>query len=165
LTSSLRLLWGFVFIQCLCAVAVVANLIVSILGHNGAESDWRIREALEISAAVGLLIGTVVGIRAVMLAHRNQKHAESVLRAASGAFATAVDERFKQAKLTRAEHAVAWLVVKGFTIKEAAELRGTSEGTIKSQCNAIYRKLEVSGRAQLLSLLVEDILLGHDAPE
>lgn len=164
MTSSLRLLWGFVFIQCLCAVAVVVNLVVSILGHDAADGNWRLREALEISAAVGLIIGTVVGIRAVIRAHRNQRVAENALRAASGAFAAAVDDRFKQAKLTQAEHAVAWLIVKGFSIKEASELRGTSEGTIKSQCNAIYRKLAVTGRAQLLSLLVEDILLGYDEP-
>ncbi len=162
MTSSLRLLWGFVIIQCLCAVAVVANLVVSVLGHDGAAGNWRLREALEISAALGLIIGTVLGIRAVMSAHRNQKTAETALRAASGAFAAAVDDRFKQAKLTRAEHEVAWFIVKGFSIKEAADLRGTSEGTIKSQCNAIYRKLDVTGRAQLLSVLVEDILLGHD---
>lgn len=121
------------------------------------------REAMEIAACIGLTIGAVLGIRAVMLARRSQNNAEQALRAASGAFAAVVDEKFLQSELTQAEHEVAWLIIKGFPIKDAAALRGTSEGTIKSQCNAIYRKLDVTGRAQLLSLLVEDILLAGEA--
>ena len=39
-----------------------------------------------------------------------------------------------------------------------AELRGSAEGTIKTHLNAIYRKSGVSGRAQLVSVLVEDLL-------
>jgi len=40
-----------------------------------------------------------------------------------------------------------------------ARLRDSSEGTIKAQSNAIYRKAGVSGRAQLLSLFIEDLLV------
>ena len=153
------LLWVFVGIQVLCAGAFVVSLAMSILGLQRDGTSWQLREALEISASVGLVIGSILGVRSVMLARRNQRQAEEALRSASGAFASVVDEKFDRWALTKAESDVAWLVIKGFSTRETAELRGTSEGTIKSQCNAIYRKVGVTGRAQLLSLIVEDLLL------
>lgn len=137
----------------------MVSLAMSILGLQRTGASWQLREALEISASLGLVIGSVLGMRSVVQARRSQMHAEEALRSASGAFAMVVNEKFERWALTRAELDVAWLVIKGFSIREIAELRGTSEGTIKSQCNAIYRKVGVSGRAQLLSLIVEDLLL------
>jgi len=159
LKRSNILLWVFVGIQVLCAGAFVVSLAMSILGLQRDGTSWQLREALEISASVGLVIGSILGVRSVMLARRNQRQAEEALRSASGAFASVVDEKFDRWALTKAESDVAWLVIKGFSTRETAELRGTSEGTIKSQCNAIYRKVGVTGRAQLLSLIVEDLLL------
>ena len=48
-------------------------------------------------------------------------------------------------------------------VKEIAGLRNTSEGTVKAQTNAIYRKAGVTGRPQLLSLFIED-LMRDDVP-
>lgn len=157
--QSNLLLWFFVAIQVLCAGAFVASLAMSIFGLQRGGTSWQLREALEISASLGLIIGSVLGMRSVIVARRSQLHAEDALRAASGAFAKVVNEKFERWGLTKAEHDVAWLVIKGFSTRETAELRGTSEGTVKSQCNAIYRKVGVTGRAQLLSLIVEDLLL------
>ncbi|WP_417425630.1 helix-turn-helix transcriptional regulator [Hoeflea sp.] len=146
-------------IQVLCAGAFVASLAMSVLGLQRSGTSWQLREALEISASMGLVIGSVFGMRSVLVARRSQRQAEEALRSASGAFASVVNEKFERWKLTKAEFEVAWLVIKGFSTRETAELRGTSEGTIKSQCNSIYRKVGVTGRAQLLSLIVEDLLL------
>ncbi len=132
---------------------------MSVLGLQRSGTSWQLREALEISASMGLVIGSVFGMRSVLVARRSQRQAEEALRSASGAFASVVNEKFERWKLTKAEFEVAWLVIKGFSTRETAELRGTSEGTIKSQCNSIYRKVGVTGRAQLLSLIVEDLLL------
>ena len=46
----------------------------------------------------------------------------------------------------------------GPTRSEIARLRATSEGTVKAQTNAIYRKAGVTGRPQLLSLFIEDLM-------
>lgn len=37
-------------------------------------------------------------------------------------------------------------------------MRDTSEGTVKAQTYAIYRKAGVAGRPQLLSLFIEDLM-------
>jgi DNA-binding NarL/FixJ family response regulator len=47
---------------------------------------------------------------------------------------------------------------------EIATLRNTSEGTVKAQTNAIYRKAGVTGRPQLLSLFIEDLMRSDPAP-
>ena len=87
---------------------------------------------------------------------------ESRLRQVSGAFAELLDERFAEWGLTRAERDVAWFTVKGLSIAEIARLRRTSEGTVKAHSNAIYRKAQVSGRTQLVSVFLEDLM--GDAP-
>ena len=48
--------------------------------------------------------------------------------------------------------------IKGLSTREIAELRDTSEGTVKAQTNAIYKKAGVSGRSQLLSLFIDDLM-------
>ena len=49
-------------------------------------------------------------------------------------------------------------LTKGLNTRDIAEMRGTSEGTVKAQTNAIYRKAGVTGRTQLLSTFIEDLM-------
>ena len=53
---------------------------------------------------------------------------------------------------------MALFAIKGLSLADIASLRKTSEGTVKAQTNAIYRKAGVTGRPQLLSLFIEDLL-------
>ena len=53
---------------------------------------------------------------------------------------------------------MALFAIKGMSTPEIAALRNTSEGTVKAQTNAIYRKAGVTGRPQLLSLFIEDLI-------
>jgi len=89
---------------------------------------------------------------------RLQAAAEESLRLASGAFMEVLDERFAEWGLTPSERDVALFAIKGMSTGEIAALRSTSEGTVKAQTNAIYRKAGVSGRPQLLSLFIEELL-------
>ena len=50
------------------------------------------------------------------------------------------------------------LAIKGLTIADIARVRQTKDGTIKAQCNAIYSKAGVTGRQQLLSLFIEELM-------
>jgi DNA-binding CsgD family transcriptional regulator len=119
---------------------------------------WELRELLEIWAAFGLVIGLVLGGFALRRAFRERNMAEERLRRASGAFMTLLAERFDEWALTPAEKDVALFAIKGMSTSEIAGLRNTSEGTVKAQTNAIYRKAGVSGRSQLLSLFIEDLM-------
>ncbi len=67
-------------------------------------------------------------------------------------------QHFTDWGLTPAERDVAVFLVKGLSTRDIAELRGTSEGIVKAQTNAIYRKASVTGRTQLLSTFIEDLM-------
>jgi hypothetical protein len=58
---------------------------------------------------------------------------------------------------------VALFAIKGLSTADIARMRSSSEGTVKAQTNAIYRKAGVSGRPQLLSLFIEE-LMQDDGP-
>ncbi len=145
-------------IQSACAIFFVSDIVISVLGLGVAPISWRIHEAIEIGASVGLLLGLIVG--AVLLRNTLQRNrrVEEQLRAASGAFLDLMEERFDQWGLTPAERDVALFAIKGFSTNEIAGMRETSEGTVKAQTNAIYRKAGVGGRPQLLSLFIEDLM-------
>jgi len=53
------------------------------------------------------------------------------------------------AKLSRREAEVARMLVKGFSAKQVASALGTSEGTVKNQRKAVYRKLGIVRATQL----------------
>jgi DNA-binding CsgD family transcriptional regulator len=89
---------------------------------------------------------------------RRTRAAEEALRRASSAFMDVLEERFDDWSLTPAERDVALFAIKGLSTAEIAALRETSEGTVKAQTAAIYRKAGVSGRPQLLSLFIDDLM-------
>ena len=61
----------------------------------------------------------------------------------------AIDEQFKLWNLTEAEKEVALLLLKGLSLKEIAQVRSTSERTIRAQARTLYAKAGLSGRAAL----------------
>ncbi|MPY91348.1 MAG: hypothetical protein GEU99_25990 [Luteitalea sp.] len=73
--------------------------------------------------------------------------------------ATAIDAQFERWHLTSAEREVALLILKGLSHKEIAEVRQTTERTIRQQAQAIYGKANLSGRAALSAFFLEDLLL------
>ena len=145
-------------IQALCAFFFVSDILSSVVGIRSTPISLEMREALEIGAAIGLVLGLVVGGLMLRRALRDRHRAEEQLRRASGAFADLLDERFAEWSLTPSERDVALFAIKGMSTAEIAQLRATSEGTVKAQTNAIYRKAGVTGRPQLLSLFIEDLM-------
>jgi DNA-binding NarL/FixJ family response regulator len=71
----------------------------------------------------------------------------------------AIDRQFQRWGLTEAESEVALLQLKGLRHKEIAELRHTSERTVRQQALAVYRKSGLSGRSDLAAFFLEDVLL------
>jgi len=145
-------------IQALCAFFFVSDILSSVLGIRTTPISWEMREFLEIGAAIGLVLGVVVGGLMLRRALRDRNRAEERLRRASGAFMVLLEERFSEWGLTPSERDVALFAIKGMSTAEIATLRATSEGTVKAQTNAIYRKAGVSGRPQLLSLFIDDLM-------
>lgn len=154
-----RLIIGLIlFVQALCALFFVSDILFSVLGIYARPLAWQTREFLELGAALGLILGVVLGGLALRRMARDRRRAEEKLRRASGAFMDLLEERFEEWGLTASERDVALFAIKGMSTAEIATLRKTAEGTVKAQTNAIYRKAGVSGRPQLLSLFIEDLM-------
>ncbi len=151
-------------IQFLCAMIFLADILLSVVGLYPQPVVWSTREMMEIGALLGLCLGLIFGGHLVWRAFGDLRRAEARLERASGAFIDLLNERFDQWGLTAAERDVAMFAIKGLTVQDIARLRETSEGTVKAQTAAIYRKAEVSGRPQLLSLFIEDLMGGERKP-
>ncbi len=144
------------FVQVGCAFFFVSDILFTVFGFR--PIAWELHEVFELSAAVGLVLGVVAGAMLLRQAVRQRRLAEEKLRRASGVFMELLNERFAEWGLTPAEQDVALFAIKGMSTAEIATLRATSEGTVKAQTNAIYRKADVNGRPQLLSLFIEDMM-------
>lgn len=152
------LIAAILLIQAGCGFFFVSDILSSVLGLRAKPISWQSRELIEIGAAVGLVLGLVLGAVALSRSARAQAVAEESLRRASAAFMDLLAERFAEWSLTPAEADVALFAIKGLSTAEIAVLRQTSEGTVKAQTAAIYRKAGVTGRPQLLSLFIEDLM-------
>jgi len=151
-------IFAILLVQVLCALFFVSDILSAFFGISTQPLPWQWREVLEIFAAFGLVLG--VGLGAVLLRQsiRARNRAEQSLARASSEFMQVLAARLTEWGLTPAEKDVALFAIKGLSTAEIAALRATSEGTIKAQTNAIYRKAGVTGRTQLISLFIEDLI-------
>ena len=72
--------------------------------------------------------------------------------------AEVIGMQFDEWKLTKSEKEVGLLLLKGFSLKEIAALRGTADKTIRQQASSIYQKTGVSGRHAFSAWFIEDFL-------
>ena len=70
----------------------------------------------------------------------------------------AIDQQLSKWQLSPAEKEVAFLLLKGLSLKEVATIRKTSEKTARAQSMAVYSKSELCGRSELSAFFLEDLL-------
>ena len=150
---------ALIIVQALCTVIFMVDVMAD-LWPQGLRGLTDSANLSEIAASVGLLLGLVFEAFVLWrLLGRHQRMQKS-LSAATGALSDLMEGYFSTWSLTPTEADVAAFTIKGYSIAEIAVLRGSAEGTIKTHLNAIYRKSGTAGRAQLVSVLVEDLFRG-----
>ncbi len=117
---------------------------------------------LETGGVIALAFAAGLSLHEYLLLLRRNMRMEMALDAASGAFQNTIERHLDAWQLSPAERDVALLSIKGATIPEIARMRGSREGTVKAQNAAIYRKAGVSSRAELISVLIEELIEGMD---
>lgn len=65
--------------------------------------------------------------------------------------------QFEQWHLSKSEQEVALLLLKGLSLKEISQIRGTKERTIRQQASTIYQKSNLKGRHELSAYFIEDL--------
>lgn len=139
---------------------------------------WHL--ALEASVGVAAIIGIFLLMRgSFALKHSlaNEKLNASRLqlesekwRAQSRKYlqglSLAIDMQLNEWKLSNSEKEITFLLLKGLSLKEIANIRSTSERTTRTQSIAIYAKAGVGGRSELAAYFLEDLLLpSNSIPE
>jgi DNA-binding NarL/FixJ family response regulator len=69
-----------------------------------------------------------------------------------------IESQFAHWKLTPAETEVGFLLLKGFSLKEIADIRTTKLKTVQQQSQAIYQKTGLASRSELAAFFLEDLL-------
>ncbi|MCB1463452.1 MAG: helix-turn-helix transcriptional regulator [Nitratireductor sp.] len=154
-----RRLLVLILIQLSLSVLFLSELVTYyVIGYDNI--PWELVELYELSEAVITIASVGIGVSMVVLLTRRNDHVEAQLKAASGAFHELMLTRFREWELSPSEAEVALFTIKGMSNGEIARLRGTSEGTIKAQSNAVFRKAGVNGRTQLLGIFMEEFVSG-----
>jgi DNA-binding CsgD family transcriptional regulator len=74
----------------------------------------------------------------------------------------AIDRQFTRWNLSPAEREIGLLLLKGLSHREIADVRSTTETTIRQQALAVYRKSGLRSRTELSAFFLEDLLLPAD---
>lgn len=143
--------------QALCAVFLLYDVALDVTGLEYT-AGFGENYPLEYAVTATLILSIIFSVREFLALRRRNARVEAQLKAASGEFQQLMADSFEAWELTNSERDVATLAVKGLSIAEIASVRQTREGTIKAQLNAIYRKAGVTGRSQLISVFVEELL-------
>ena len=69
-----------------------------------------------------------------------------------------IEQQFAEWKLTQAEMEVGFLLLKGFSLKEIADIRNTKLKTVQQQSQSIYQKTGLNNRSALAAFFLEDLL-------
>lgn len=150
-------LWAVFGLQALCTLFFVVETGSDLLGYEDAVSFGN-TDAFEVFVTIILAIGVIfTGLQIRRVMQRQRRLAEQI-DVARGALGEVIESHFDIWGLTESERDVAFLAIKGFSVADMARLRETKEGTVKAQCTAVYRKAGVTGRLQLLSLFIEELM-------
>ncbi len=129
-----------------------------ILGFRQEALPWEYQELIQMLASLAMALGAVVGVGYVRTTHQRLDRVNTQVKAMARQFHELVAIQFEHWGLSNSEQSIATYTMKGFSNAEIAKLRGTSESTIKSQLNAIYRKTGLANRQQLTTFFVEELL-------
>lgn len=141
-------------LQGFCTVFFLQDILHDIV----AAGRFDAHSLLESLAYLAMIAALAVEAQMLRLLLRQQALDARALSVAQGEVTEMVETWFGDWGLTAAEADVAMFTIKGFSISEIAQMRGSAEGTVKTHLNAIYRKAGVPGRAQLVSLVVEELM-------
>lgn len=146
---------ALILTQALCAMFFIGDVIVDL--SQGDHLD-DLHMILEVVAALALSAGVIYLMRELRDLTNRMAAMELGIRAARGEMANLISAFFDQWRLTPSEREIALLVLKGIDNDSIARMRGTAPGTVRAQCTGIYAKAQVDGRAQLLSIFMEELL-------
>lgn len=151
------ILAGVLALQAICILFLIVEATLDTLGME-LEDILGTQDLLEIVVVAALLLGAGYLLLEFRRVVARQKVLEDQFKIASGAFSELLEQHFSEWALTPSERDIALFIIKGMSVAEIAGLRDSAEGTIKAHSSRIYAKAGVTGRHQLISLFIEELL-------
>ena len=151
------ILTGVLALQAVCILFLITEATMDMFGME-LEDFLGTQDVMEFIVVAALVLGAAYLVLEFRRVVARQKVLEDQVKIASGAFFELLDQHFTEWALTPAERDIAMFIVKGMSIAEIAGLRNSAEGTIKAHSSRIYAKAGVTGRHQLISLFIEELL-------
>jgi DNA-binding CsgD family transcriptional regulator len=153
---------AIILVQALCGLFFVSDIVTDWESLTSREYGHLAIETLATVALAACMFASMVELRQLLT---RMAAMDDSLRVSRGDMAVVIESFFERWKLTPSERDVALMVLKGFDNEAISELRGTAQGTVRAQCTKIYAKAGVDGRAQLLSIFMEELLDGGVRPD
>lgn len=144
---------------------VIALLIASDLLLDSRDGVGWFHVALEGGVLVAALVGVFAMLKRfrridadLVLAREDAERWRTENQSLLQGLSDAICEQFDVWGLTEAEIEIGFLLLKGLSHQEIADIRSTSERTAREQARALYRKASLSGRNELSAFFLEDLL-------
>lgn len=153
------ILAGLILVQALCALFFIGDVIKDLRTDGQLDNPHMMLESVAAVALVGGVIFLMIELRGLLA---RMSDMQTGLDVAQGHLADVVEGFFEDWGLTAAERDVAIMILKGLDNDTIAQVRRTAAGTVRAQATSIYSKSQTDGRAQFISLFVEELLAGND---
>lgn len=160
--TNTNFIWLILLLQVMSCLFFTYDVIKDVAVHAKDNTPYSEEEAVhtifEFFAVLGLLFGSVTMWRTLEYNLQLNVKASETIEIQKGHFDEIALSRFNFWKFTASEKDVARLILRGLSLKDIAEARGVSVGTIKAQINSIFRKSKTENRAAFLGLFIDEFL-------
>jgi DNA-binding CsgD family transcriptional regulator len=146
---------GIILLQAICALFFVGDVLADI---TAVAQIADVHLGLEALAAVSLIAGILFLMNELRRLLIRMGDMDTGLRAAQGQMADVMQDFFDVWNLTEAERDVAIMILKGLDNETIAQVRHTAPGTVRAQATRVYAKSGSDGRAQFISLFMEELM-------
>lgn len=149
---------GLILVQAICAFFFIGDVIADFRQDDHLESAHFFLESLMSVALVAGVVFLMLELRGLLARMGDLQTGISI---AQGDMARVVEAFFDAWHLTPSERDVAIMILKGLDNDAIASVRQTAAGTVRAQAASIYAKSDTHGRAQFISLFVEELMSGE----
>lgn len=153
---------GLILLQALCALFFIGDVIEDFRVDGHLDDPHLLLESVAAVALIGGVIFLMIELRGLL---SRMSDMQTGLEIAHGHLAEVIAGFFDDWNLTNAERDVAVMILKGLDNDAIAQVRNTAPGTVRAQATRIYAKSATDGRAQFISLFVEELLAGSISSE
>ena len=148
---------GLILLQALSALFFIGDVIADFRAVGHLDNPHLLLESVAAVALIAGVIFLMVELRGLL---SRMSDMQTGLDIAHGHLAEVIEGFFEDWNLTNAERDVALMILKGLDNDAIARVRNTASGTVRAQATNIYAKSATDGRAQFISLFVEELLAG-----